>query len=289
MTRTKRIPALIPLMAIAIAALAQTAAGQSRDERAIRAQGDAWQRYIATQNVDSLVGIFTPDAIVMFANAPPMKGSNAIRASWADIVKIPGLNIHWTPTRIDVASPTVATEYGTYTESYDTPSGTARDAGNYVTIWHKVNGKWRAAVDAPVSTMPAPTPMPAEATDFVVRNGSALSWSDFVSPGFAPGAKISVLHGNPAAPGRFVLRLAFPDGYQVPLHWHPTAENVTVVSGALDFGMGNAVDPNATQPYSQGDFVFIPARHAHWLQTRGPTVLQVSGNGPFQRILGAPK
>jgi len=62
MTRTMRIPALIPLLAIAIAVFAQTAAGQTKDERAIRSAGAAWQRYIAAQQVDSIVSIFTPDA-----------------------------------------------------------------------------------------------------------------------------------------------------------------------------------------------------------------------------------
>ena len=33
----------------------------------------------------------------------------------------------------------------------------------------------------------------------------------------------------------------------------------------------------------------IPARHPHWAQARGATVLQVSGNGPFQPSLGVPK
>ena len=287
--RTTRIPVLIALMTIAIAALPQRAAGQSRDERAIRAAGQAWQHAIAAQNVDGIVAVHTPDAVVLFANSPVIKGSAAIRSTWTDVVKIPGYKVQWTPTKIDVASATVATEYGTYTESYDTPSGKANDAGTYVTIWHKVNGKWRVALDAPVSTNPAPPAMPAEASTFTARSGSSLAWSDFAPPGFAPGAKISVLHGDPSAPGRFVLRLSFPDGYQVPLHWHPTAEYVTIVSGGAQFGMGNTVDPSATQSVNQGDFAFIPARHAHWLQARGATVVQVSGNGPFVLNLGVPK
>jgi len=86
-----------------------------------------------------------------------------------------------------------------------------------------------------------------------------------------------------------VLRLSFPAGYQVPLHWHPTAEYVTVLSGAGKFGMGDKVDVAAAQSFSPGDFVFIPARHAHFLQISGPTVVQVSGNGPFQLNLGVPK
>ncbi|MGI8402381.1 MAG: YybH family protein [Gemmatimonadaceae bacterium] len=98
----------------------------------------------------------TSDAVVLFANVPPMTGSSAIRSGWSDIVKIPAYKVHWTPTWVDVASPTRAIEYGTYTESYDTPAGKTSDAGNYVTVWHKVNGKWRIALDAPVSTTPLP-------------------------------------------------------------------------------------------------------------------------------------
>ena len=155
MQRTTRTAGLITLLAMAMTGLAQTAAGQSKEERAIRAASEAWQRYVAKQDVDSIVGLHTSDAVVMFANAPVMRGSVAIRSGWSDIVKLPGLKMHWTPTRIDVASPTRATEFGTYTDSYDTPSGRVSDAGTYVTIWHKVRGKWRVALDAPVSTQPA--------------------------------------------------------------------------------------------------------------------------------------
>jgi quercetin dioxygenase-like cupin family protein len=85
------------------------------------------------------------------------------------------------------------------------------------------------------------------------------------------------------------LRLSLPDGYKIPLHWNPTAEYVTVLSGGMQLGMGNSVDTSAAQSYSPGDFVFIPPRHPHWAQARGATVLQVSGNGPFQLNLGVAK
>jgi len=284
-----KIPTLITLMALAIAALAPMAASQTRDQRAVRAASDAWQRYVASQDVDSIVALHTPDAVVMLSNAPLMKGSTAIRSGLTEMVKTPGLKRHRIPTRIEVTSPTAATEYGTYTESYDTPGGKMSEAGNYVTIWRKVNGKWRVALDAPVSTMPMPAQMPAEESDFIAKSGSALSWIDFSPPGFPPGGKVSVLHGDPFSPGPFVLRLSLPDGYKIPLHWNPTGEYVTVLSGGMQLGMGNSIDVSAAQSYSPGDFVFIPARQAHWAQARGATVLQVSGNGPFQPSLGVPK
>ncbi len=284
MQHTTKIFALIAATTI----IAHNGSAQSRDEAAVRAASDAWQRYIAAQQTDSIVALHLPNAVVMMANSPPIMGSNAIRAGWGDIVKLPNLSMHWTPQHIEIVSPTAAQEFGTYTDSYTGPNGIEADTGTYVTLWKKVNGKWRVALDAPVSSRAAPS-MPAEATEFVAKSGSSLAWSDFNSPGFASGAKITVLEGNPSSPGRFVLRLSFPDGYQVPLHWHPTTETVTVLSGAGDFGMGNAVDPGAAHAFAAGDFVSIPPGHAHWLSIHAPTVVQVMGNGPFQVNLGAPK
>jgi ketosteroid isomerase-like protein/quercetin dioxygenase-like cupin family protein len=285
MKRTMSITALFPLMAMVLAALAQTAAGQTKDERAIRAASEAWQRYVAAQNVDSIVALHTPDAVVLFANAPVMKGSSAIRSGWSDIVKLPAFKVHWTPTWIDVASPKVATEYGTYTESYDTPNGKTTDAGNYVTIWHKVNGKWRVALDAPVSTVPipeaAPSTPPMDPSTMEMHSANGLVWGDLTAAGFAPGAKVTVLQGNPGGTGGFVLRLQFPDGYQIPLHWHPNGENVTVVSGSLSLGMGNAFDASALHTYGPGDFVYLAPHQSHYGQAHGPTIVQVNGRGPF--------
>src|SRR4051812_26710014 len=287
MMRTTRFPSLIAVLMAT--ALSTTATAQSSAEREVRAASSAWQRFIAAQQTDSIVALHLPNAIVMMANSPPIMGSNGIRAGWGDIVKLPNLSMHWTPQHIEVISPTAAQEFGTYTDSYDGPNGKESDAGTYITLWKKVNGKWRVALDAPVSSMPVQAAAPAEATEFVGANAGSLAWSDFAPPGFPAGGKITVLHGDPSKAGRFVLRLSLPDGYQVPLHWHPTAEYVTILSGGVNFGMGNTVDTSAAQAPGPGDFAFIPARPAHWLTARGATIVQVSGNGPFQLNLGAPK
>jgi ketosteroid isomerase-like protein/quercetin dioxygenase-like cupin family protein len=284
MKRTTKTLALIATLA----ATAHTTSAQSRDEAAVRAASQAWQSYIANQQLDSLVALHLPNAILMMANSPPIMGSNGIRSGWGEMIKLPSLKMGWTPQHIEITSPTSAQEFGTYTDSYMGPNGIEADTGTYVTLWKKVNGKWRVALDAPVSSRPLAS-TPTETTEFVARGGSSLAWSDFASPGFAPGAKITVLQGNPASSGQFVLRLSFPDGYQVPLHWHPTTETVTVISGAGDFGMGNAIDPGTAHGFTAGDFVSIPPRHAHWLSMHAPTVVQVSGNGPFQLNLGSPR
>ena len=288
---TRRMAVRATLIALAIAAFAPMAQTQQRDARTIRALSDQWQRDVAAQKVDAIVALHTPDAVVMLSHAPLVTGSTAIRGAWTEMVKTPGLVLHWTPTRIEVASPTVATEYGTYSESYDTPQGKASDGGNYVTIWHKINGKWRVALDAPNTTDPLPPPAtpPMDPSTMEMHAASGLTWGDLTGPGIPAGAKIAVLHGDPGGAGGFVLRLQFPDGYQIPVHWHPTGENVTVVSGSLAIGMGNAFDASALHTYGPGDFAYLPPRQSHYGQAHGATIVQVNGRGPFVINPGTPK
>src|SRR5437016_10264249 len=294
MSSTKRIASRMAVAALAIAAFASAARSQQSDARAIRALSDQWQRDIAAQNVDAIVALHAPDAVVMLSHAPLATGSTAIRGMYGEMVKTPGLVLHWTPTKIEVASPTVATEYGTYTESYDTPQGKATDAGNYVTIWHKINGKWRVALDAPNTTAPLPAAgsaaAPMEMGDVKSLPGSGLTWSDFSPAGFDPGMKLAVLEGDPGAKGPYVIRLQFPAGYRFPVHWHPGIENLTVVSGPFQLAMGHTADWSSLKTYAPGDFIYIPPRHAHFgASAAQPSVIRFHGEGPFQLVLGAPK
>lgn len=171
------------IILVAVPAFAAVASGQSRDERAIRAVGDEWQNAINAHDVDRVVAVHTPDAIYMLSHQPLISGIAAIRAGWSEAVKLPNYTVHWTPTKIDVASPRVATEYGTYTESYNGPDGKrVNDGGNYVTIWHKVNGKWRVALDAPNTTSPLPAAPGAlsDADRAAVESSVRQATSDFV-------------------------------------------------------------------------------------------------------------
>ena len=67
-----------------------------------------------------------------------------------------------------------------------------------------------------------------------------LKWSDV--PSLPPGAKIAVIEGplNEAVP--FTFRLKLPANYQIPAHWHPAVERVTVLSGAFHMGIGDKLD-----------------------------------------------
>ena len=287
--KRRRISLCIAVFTIAVIGVAPAAGGQTSEQRAIRAASDRWQKAIAEDDVDAIVALHAPNAVLMFSNMPLASGSAAVRSLYNEMVKTPGLLMHWIPTRIEVTSPTTALEYGTYTESFDSPSGKMHDSGNYVVFWRKIDGRWRIALDAPSTTTPLPAAQPSQQSAMVARDDEALTWTAFSPPGFPSGGNISVLHGDPFSAGQFVLRLRLPDGYQIPLHWHPTAEYVTVISGGARFGMGNSVDIAAARAFTPGDFVFIPPRQAHFGQVVGETVLQITGNGPFLLNLGAPK
>ena len=287
----------IVLGVLMLGACAPATVNQASDAQTIRNLGNDWQRAIAARDVDKIVALHAPDAISMSSNSPAATGSTAIRASYAGLVNLPGLSLAWVPTRIDVVSPTVANEYGTYTLAFDGPQGRVNDRGNYATVWHKIDGQWRVATDATVSATPFPSaPSAAQSggsadmPDLQVVPAAGITWTDFSSPGFAPGVKIAVLHGNPAAKGDYTLRLRFPAEYKFPVHWHPGGEHLTVLWGTFLLGMGNTEDWTTVRTHEPGDFLYVPARHSHFGGAgRSVTVIQLHGEGPFQLFLGSPK
>lgn len=144
------------------------------------------------------------------------------------------------------------------------------------------------ALCATVDSKPVGAQVIAEAGDMATVSATAVTWTDLVVPGFASGAKLAVIHGDPGGTGDYTLRLRFPDGYEFPPHWHPNAEHITVVSGVFRLGMGGTVNPSAIKEYQPGDFLYVPGRMPHFGGARGETVVQLHGNGPFAINLGSP-
>lgn len=98
---------------------------------------------------------------------------------------------------------------------------------------------------------------------------------------FPAGAQMAVLQGDPGSASLFTVRLKLPNGYKLAPHTHPTDENVTVISGAFQVGMGTTVDPKGMMTLQPGGFVTAPANHAHYAIARGETIVQVHAMGPF--------
>lgn len=100
-------------------------------------------------------------------------------------------------------------------------------------------------------------------------------------PQLPPGGQAIVLQGDPSKEGPYTLRSKLPDGYVIPPHWHPSAENVTVLSGTLHIGMGETFDKSKSEAIQAGGFLSMPAQMRHFAWIEGETVLQVHGMGPF--------
>jgi quercetin dioxygenase-like cupin family protein len=94
--------------------------------------------------------------------------------------------------------------------------------------------------------------------------------------------EVAVLAGDPWKPGLYTVRAHCTDGYKIAPHWHPTAENVTVLQGEASVGMGSNWDSNTLQAMPTGAFASILAGMRHFAQCNGDTVLQIHGNGPLK-------
>lgn len=119
-----------------------------------------------------------------------------------------------------------------------------------------------------------------------IVTSEAVAFAPIEVPGFDSGMQIAVVHGDPnAETGDYTLRLKFPAGYSFPVHWHPMAEHLTVMSGTFLLAMGDQADPSALQSYQPGAFVYIPGEHPHYGGVEGETVVQLHGMNPFKIVL----
>jgi len=109
---------------------------------------------------------------------------------------------------------------------------------------------------------------------------SDLKWTP-APPMLPKGAQLAVLSGNPTQSGRFIVRLKMPTDYEIPAHYHPTPETVTVLSGSLHAGMGDKLDRKASQGYDPEGLIVVPAQMHHFAWVATPTVIQIEGEGPF--------
>jgi ChrR-like protein with cupin domain len=124
----------------------------------------------------------------------------------------------------------------------------------------------------------ATIPLVAQSHHVLVK-ADEVKWAP--APPLPAGAEIAVLEGDPHAKGTVTLRLKFPANYDIPAHWHSMTERVTVLTGALNVGMGDKLDRTASQRLDPGGFVSLPGKMNHFAWTTTPTIVQINLEGPF--------
>jgi quercetin dioxygenase-like cupin family protein len=123
----------------------------------------------------------------------------------------------------------------------------------------------------------------ADPSKHITVPAADVKYAPIEVPGFPTGMKIAAIYGDPnATSGMYVIRLQFPAGYKFPAHWHPNAENLTVISGDLLLGMGDKEDAAKLVSYKPGTFMYIPGKMPHFGGVKGATIIQLHGEAPFK-------
>jgi len=126
------------------------------------------------------------------------------------------------------------------------------------------------------------------ADDMIVAHPDSLKWGP--APSLLPkGAEIAVVTGDPGKAGSYVVSVKVPTNYQIPAHWHSKAENLTVLSGDVNVGMGDKLDKNHSSKLEAGGFIFLPSKMNHFLWVSGPAVFQIHAEGPFDIVYANPE
>lgn len=122
-------------------------------------------------------------------------------------------------------------------------------------------------------------PAAAQHAGHLMVKPEGLQWS--AVPSLPPGAKLAVIEGplNEAAP--FTIRIRMPANYQIPAHWHPAIEHVTVISGTFHMGAGDRLDRARATALGPGSVAIMQPNTRHFAWTQAETEIQVHGVGPW--------
>lgn len=109
---------------------------------------------------------------------------------------------------------------------------------------------------------------------------AGIQWKDGPAS-LPPGAKITVLEGDPSKEGMFVMRVRVPDGYHIPAHTHPKPERVTIIQGTFKLAMGDSPKLADAEVLPTGTYGVWPPGMIHAVWTEGETIVQFHGMGPW--------
>jgi ketosteroid isomerase-like protein/quercetin dioxygenase-like cupin family protein len=268
-----RFPRLLIGLA-ALASVAGCASGANVDEEraALMAADREWSQ--TTKEPETFVSYFADGASIYPPAMPIVTGGEAIRKTFAEMSTAPGFALSWTATKAEVGT---SGDLGYTSGTYQMSMGGATEKGKYITVWKKqADGSWKVTED--IFNADA-APKPPAGTHATVPP-SSLTWGD-PPPGLPAGMRSAIVYGDPTQGQPYVIRAQLPANYRIPPHWHPTLENITVLSGTVALGMGDTLDEAAMQDVPAGGFATVPADMRHSFMAKTAATIQVHGMGPF--------
>lgn len=118
-----------------------------------------------------------------------------------------------------------------------------------------------------------------QSTGYAPIANAGLKWSPL--PSMANGAQIAVLHGSPAKPGLFTIRVRIPANFKFAVHRQPDERVRTIISGTYYSAIGDQFDSSKLVAFPAGTFAHVPPRTWNFAETRTEEVIfQITGIGP---------
>ncbi len=156
------VPALVIVALLAGCDKAPAPDTREADATAIRALEAEWAKAGMSKDVTKFVSYYTPDALVLVSEAPPMRGTEAITAGMKGAMNDGNYSITFTTAKVTVAkSGDLATTAGTFVQTATNPAGKQKMTvkGNYITCWAKqADGSWKSYLDAAMNEPAPPAP-----------------------------------------------------------------------------------------------------------------------------------
>ena len=115
-------------------------------------------------------------------------------------------------------------------------------------------------------------------------SGDTLAWR-----ASWPGTRMAVVAGDPWGAGPFTFRFEMPAGYWICPHTHPVSARIRVVTGDLLVGMGRSLDTARVASLAPDAGIVLEPGVAHFEGTRGGTVIELRGEGPWRTTFVDPR
>ena len=116
----------------------------SRSEAAVRRLTQEWVLACNTRQLDELIELYAPDAVVLRSNLPPIRGAAAVREFFYSALDAGLGEVAVDPLRVDVLGD-MAHEVGRYSAQVPGATGKRREErGKYLWVFAKqTSGDWK--------------------------------------------------------------------------------------------------------------------------------------------------
>ena len=125
------------------------------EAKAVQALSQEWLKAEIAKDIPKIMSYYAEDAMEMASNTPVIIGKEPIQKWYETWLKPEGVSMTFATEEVKVStSLDMAVERGTYHFVQSNPSGQVDDTGKYVTVWKKVKGEWKVAIDTATSDLP---------------------------------------------------------------------------------------------------------------------------------------